>query len=85
MAKKVIWSREASQDRNRIFTYWNKRNKSNAFSKKLYFLFKEAIATIKSFPAIGKPTNNPNTRIIIARDYFIIYSIHEEFIRILAV
>ena len=85
MAKKVVWSKEASQDRNNIIAYWNWRNKSNVYSKKLLILFKESIKTIKLFPEIGKPTNRPDTRLKIVRDYFIVYSIKENEIRILAV
>ena len=35
MAKKVVWSLRAQNDRKKIFYYWNKRNKSNNYSIRL--------------------------------------------------
>jgi len=85
MVEKIIWSKEASQDRNNIIAYWNRRNKSNLYSKKLLLMFKEATKTLKLFPAIGKPINRLNTKLKIVRDYFIVYRIQEDTIRILSV
>lgn len=73
MVKQIIWSLKAQNDRKEIFTYWNNRNKSKAYSKKLNELFKEAIKLISHFPQIGRPTEIENIRIKIARDYLIVY------------
>ncbi len=54
MAKQIIWSRKAQNDRKEIFRYWNKRNKSKLYSKKLNKLFKEAVKLISEYPEIGK-------------------------------
>ena len=39
MAKQVIWSILAHNDRLEILDYWIKRNKSNSYSKKLNQIF----------------------------------------------
>lgn len=75
MAKRIIWSRKAHHDRIEIYKYWNKRNKSNLYRKKLNELFKEAVKLIANYPEIGKPTNDKTARIKIIRDYLIIYEI----------
>ena len=85
MVKKVIWAKEASLERNNILAYWNWHNKSNEYSKKLLILFKGAINSIKSSPQVGKPTSRPDTKLRIVRDYFIVYRIKEDTIRILSV
>ena len=56
MAKKVVQSLRAQQDRKKIFSYWNKRNKSNQYSIHLNELFKEATKIISDYPKIGKIT-----------------------------
>lgn len=53
MAKQVVWSLRAQNDRKDILNYWRQRNKSNTYSKKLNALFKEAIQIIQIFPHIG--------------------------------
>ena len=60
MAKKIIWTEKAQQDRKKIFTYWNQRNKSKRHSIKLNKLFEEAVIIIANFPKIGKIANRPN-------------------------
>ena len=32
---KIIWTKIAISQRNEVFAYWNKRNKSTDFSKKI--------------------------------------------------
>ena len=75
MDRKIIWSRRSQNDRIEIFKYWNKHNKSIAYSKKLNELFKEAIRLIGEYPQIGRLTNDKKARIKIVRDYLIIYEI----------
>ena len=73
MAKQVIWSLRAQEDRKKILEYWRKRNGSATYSRKLNFLFKEAISILKKFPHIGRLTDHPNVRFKIVRDYRVIY------------
>jgi addiction module RelE/StbE family toxin len=85
MAKQVVWSLRAQDDRKNILSYWRQRNKSNTYSKKLNLLFKEAVNTIRDFPKIGKLTDDRNARIKVVRDYLIIYEETETTIYILSV
>ncbi len=73
MAKQVIWSPRAQQDRKQILEYWINRNKSNTYSKKLDSRFREAIAIIRDYPQIGKKTDEKNVRIKVVKDYLLIY------------
>ena len=61
MAKQIIWSKRAQTDRKEILKYWNKRNKSNTYSKKLNGLFKEAVRLISQYPEIRKFTDDKKT------------------------
>ena len=75
MDRKIIWSKRSQNDRKEIFRYWNKRNKSNEYSKKLNRLFNEAIRLVAEYPHIGKRTDDKDARIKIVRDFLIIYEI----------
>lgn len=85
MAKEVIWSPTAQDDRKKILLYWRTRNKSNAYSKKLNRLFKEAITLIAEYPSIGRPTDQLNIRIKIVREYLVVYEETDNQIYILAI
>jgi len=85
MAKQVIWSLRAQNDKKEILDYWRQRNKSNTYSKKLNELFKESIKIILDFPQIGKVTDDTKARVKIVRDYLIIYEETETQIFILTI
>jgi addiction module RelE/StbE family toxin len=85
MARKIVWSRKSHEDKKDIFLYWNSRNKSYLYSKKLNRLFKEAVEFIAEHPLVGKKTNIENVRIKIVRDFLIIYEYSETQINVLRV
>lgn len=85
MAKKIIWTATAQIDRKEIFLYWNNRNKSTTYSKKLNKLFTISAEQIAKFPNIGKPAGYKDTRIKIIRDYLMVYIEFKEFISIITI
>ncbi|MCD4679736.1 MAG: type II toxin-antitoxin system RelE/ParE family toxin [Bacteroidales bacterium] len=70
---KVFWTSTALKQRNHVFQYWNDRNKSTTFSKKLNKKIKERIILLKLNPEIGKRTEFENTRAISLGHYSILY------------
>lgn len=85
MAKQVVWSHRAQEDRKNILNYWRQRNGSTTYSKELNFLFKKAISLIQKFPNIGRPTKHPNIRVKVVRDYLIIYETTQTTIHVLTI
>jgi len=85
MAKQIIWTYRAQQDRIEILCYWRKRNKSNIYSKKLNLLFKKAILLIAVHPHIGRSTTMAGVRVKLVRDYLIFYEVNEGQIFILSI
>ncbi len=74
MAKiKLFWTITAVKQRNYIFKYWNSRNKSNLYSKKLLKKINNRIELIKTHPKIGKKVEFDTTRIISLGHYSILY------------
>jgi plasmid stabilization system protein ParE len=58
MAKKIEWSKRSQRDRFKILDYWEKRNKSKAYSIKLNELFVKGIEKAAEFPEYGIPTKS---------------------------
>lgn len=73
MARRLIWSAKAQNDRIAIFKYWNQRNQSKRYSKKLNALFKITTDLIKAYPQIGIPTDYSNVKAKLVRDYYLFY------------
>ncbi len=53
----ISWTQTAVKQRDHIFDYWNNRNKSNSYSKKLNVAIRERVELLRSQPDIGKETN----------------------------
>lgn len=85
MARKIIWSRKSQYDKMDIFMYWNDRNKSKLYSKRLNKLFIAAVEFVAEFPLVGKKSNIENVRMKVVRDYLIIYEFNDACIYILRV
>lgn len=86
MAKRrIIWSKSAIKERREIFDYWNNRNKSKDFSKKLYYLFLKTINPLKENPEIGVLDKVYNFRYLIIKEYLIFYEFNDTEIYILKI
>ena len=85
MAKRVIWSHQAHNNRKKILQYWNERNKSNQYSRKLNELIKNAVIQISIFPKIGIPTDFEDVRCKTLKDYRIFYKEESDTISILSI
>ena len=81
--RKIIWTIIARTTRNSIFSYWNNRNKSNLYSKKLFVLFNETLERIAINPEASIATNAENIRAVLVRDYYLTFEINEFKIKVL--
>ena len=81
---KIIWTKIAISQRNEVFAYWNKRNKSIDFSKKINLLIYEKIDLLKNFPLTGVEIQNEDARILHFHNYSLVYKISQSEIYILA-
>ena len=69
----IYWTNTALKQRNYTFDYWNDRNKSTTYSKKLNSSIKERTYILKTNPELGKKTEFNNTRVISLGHYSILY------------
>jgi len=75
MARRLIWSVEAQNSRKNIFDYWNNRNKSKVYSRRLNLLFNTNLKIVLQLPELGKPTFREDSKLIIVSHFEIIYKI----------
>jgi len=76
MAKRtIIWLNSAKQERKEIFNYWNERNKSVRFSKKLQQAITRSYSLINNTPERFKYLGSKGMRyILIAKNYFLVFT-----------
>ena len=67
------WTSTAVKQRNYIFAYWNIRNHSNSYSKKLRLSINLRIELLKTHPELGKKTEFRKIRAISLGHYSILY------------
>src|ERR1700733_14976094 len=75
MAAKIVWSIRAQHEPFEILEYWVNRNKSKTYSRKIYQLFRVGMKKVAEMPETEIPTENPDFRIKIVKDYLIYYHI----------
>ena len=85
MAKEVVWSERAADDRDEILRYWIHRNKSKTYSDKLNKFFNDEVDSIKKHPEVFIRTDLKNLRARIVRYYLILYEEKSDTVEILAV
>ncbi len=81
---KIEWTYFAKQQRDDIFVYWNKRNRSNYYSKKLRIIIKKKTNQLKIQPYLGKEFIDKNTRMLIFKNHSLVYHIEKETISIIS-
>lgn len=81
--KRILWSTTAQKQRNNILEYWNNRNRSTAYSKKLNKIVKENTIRLLTQPHLGKPTNAAALREMVVSDYSVFYKAQGENIRVM--
>lgn len=84
MAKRIIFSKKAELDLERIISFNNRRNKSDTYSKQLYVKLLSRLKSLVKQPESGKLLDD-NTRLLIWDDYYIFYDSDEVRLLVLAI
>ena len=85
MTLEVKWTDEAQIQFKEILDYWEQRNGSSTYSKKLINLFDHSILRLSQFPHIGRQTDNKRIRLKIVKDYFLYYSFNKNQLIVLGI
>ena len=76
MAKRnVVWTKTADIQFAGILEYWVRRNKSNAYSKKLLRLVSERTEKIAENPYTCKPSDFADTRVASLKNFSIYFKV----------
>lgn len=80
MALEILYSPQFADNLETILTYFDERNGSNAYSRKLIGVIHSQIQMSAIFPEIGRMTDFPGVRILFVERYGIEYQIRENVI-----
>ncbi len=85
MAKQIIWSKKAKQDKKEILDYWLKRNKSYVYPRKLNNLLNEAINLTTQHSMPRRSTDVAEVYVKTVRDYKVFFKEDENSIYIITI
>ncbi len=85
MAKRIIWTRNAKDEWQRILSFWHEHTGNKKYSRKLNSKIKLTLKNIKSNNLIGKKTSKKDIRIVICLYYLVFYKIEKERIIIITI
>ncbi len=83
MALEISYSPLFFESLEAIFTFYDERNGSDRFSKKLLKMFHKQILLAASMPEIGRLTDTPGVRILFVERFAIEYQIRDKVILII--
>lgn len=83
MAKRIIWSPQATADRIQILDYWYRRLGTKRYSEKLDEIFRNTIQLLARHPILGRYREEIDARVFVKDDYQIFYRNTENTIHIL--
>jgi toxin YoeB len=83
MALKILYAPQFVDNLESILQFFDERNGSDAFSKKLLKMIQREIVILKAMPEIGRMTNFPGVRILFVERFGIEYQIRNEEILII--
>ena len=78
MAKKVVWTITAKNQRREILEYWVKRNGNKSYSRRISAKIRNRIKYLAEFNYLGKPTDFKDNRVTAAGHFSIFYKILED-------
>jgi len=83
MALEISYSSLFFESLEAILTFYDERNGSDRFSKKLLKMFHKQIRLAASMPEIGRLTDTPSVRILFVERFAIEYQIRDKVILII--
>ncbi len=83
--KLIVWSESLKNDLKSIKKFFDTRNQSSAYSKKLLRTFRDSSKLIEKFPSLSIPTEYETVRGFVILKYIIFYEIMENHLLILAI
>jgi addiction module RelE/StbE family toxin len=84
MARRIIWSAHAQEERKKILRYWYDRLGSNEYVTKLERRLRETLRIVARHPLIGRPTDHQGIRVKVMGDHLIFYAYDDRCITVVS-
>lgn len=78
MALEIIYSPQFADSFEAILNYFDERNGSDKYSKKLFGMVHGQIQLLATFPEIGRITDFPGVRVLFVDNYSVEYQIRDK-------
>jgi plasmid stabilization system protein ParE len=78
MAKRVVWTLTARNQRREILEYWIKRNGNKRYSRRISATIRKRIKYLAEFNYLGKPTDFNDHRVTAAGHFSIFYKVQAD-------
>jgi len=82
MAKRIVFSRKAFIDIDRIIEFNNRRNKSDTYSRKFLIKLNKRLKLLQKHPLTGIATDEENVLLLVWDQYYVFYSCTDSAIEI---
>lgn len=83
MAKRIVWTLQAKDDRREILTYWFERTGNKKYSQKLAYQFRETVKYIATHNYLGRATDIESVRVAVSGNYLIFYKLSDELVEVI--
>ena len=77
MALEIVYSPQFADSLEAILNYFDERNGSDKYSKKLFGMVHGQIQMLATFPEIGRITDFPGVRVLFVDNYGVEYQIRD--------
>ena len=84
-ALEIIWSETATLSLHEMFTFYNTRNGSTIYSRKIYQQIKEILSIVAVNPYVYRATSMPDVRVFHCDNFKLFYRVAESVIYVEAV
>jgi len=74
MAKRIVFSRKAFLDIDRIIEFNNRRNQSDTYSRKFLIKLHKRLKLLQRHPLTGVRTDEENVLLLVWDQYYVFYS-----------
>ena len=74
MAKRIVFSKKAFNDIDRIIEFNNRRNQSDTYSRKFLIGLHNRLKLLQSHPLTGVTTDEENMLLLVWDQYYVFYS-----------
>ena len=82
MAKRIVFSRKAFLDIDRIIEFNNRRNKSDTYSRKFLIKLHKRLKLLQKHPLTGIATDEENVLLLVWDQYYVFYSFDEKSVEV---